>query len=67
MRHIIRGLVAAAVAGGVLAVAPAASAVVDPVAAVECLTASVGEVTHLVDPAQPGVPTELPAVHCLAP
>jgi hypothetical protein len=33
----------------------------------ECLTGSVGEVTHLVDPSAPGVPAEVPAVNCLAP
>ncbi|MFC4122449.1 hypothetical protein [Nonomuraea zeae] len=54
-------------AGGLLVAVPAAHAVVDPAVIAECLTASVGDVTHLVDPTAPGVPAEVPAVHCLAP
>ncbi|WP_345579934.1 hypothetical protein [Nonomuraea rosea] len=61
-------LVAAALtAGGLLAAAPAAHAVVDPAVVAECLTGSVSDLTHLVDPTAPGVPAEVPAVHCLAP
>ncbi|MEV0998042.1 hypothetical protein [Nonomuraea sp. NPDC050202] len=59
---------AAVIAGGLaLLAAPAAHAVVDPMMITECLTGSVGEVTHLVDPSAPGVPAEVPAVNCLAP
>ncbi|MFD9911039.1 hypothetical protein [Streptomyces sp. NPDC059063] len=41
-----------------------ASAVPDPTATVDC---AVQEVTGLVDLANPGVPTEVPATGCLAP
>ncbi|GGZ22577.1 hypothetical protein [Streptomyces poonensis] len=44
-----------------------ASAVPDPVAAVECLTQSAGDLTTVVDPSAPGVPAEVPGVSCLAP
>ncbi|MEV5982935.1 hypothetical protein [Streptomyces sp. NPDC052114] len=50
---------------GVLAVP--ASAVPDPVGTVDCLTQSAGDVTSLVDPASPGVPSEVPGAACLAP
>lgn len=58
---------AALMAVGLFAAAPAANAVVDPAVIAECLTASVGDITTLVDPAAPGVPAEVPAVSCLAP
>ncbi|MEU4574296.1 hypothetical protein ACBI99_31390 [Nonomuraea sp. ATR24] len=57
--------VAALVAGGLLAATAPAHAIVDPVGALECLTASAGEVTTLVDPSAPGLPAEVPAVNCL--
>ncbi|MEU5897076.1 MULTISPECIES: hypothetical protein [Streptomyces] len=50
---------------GVLAVP--ASAVPDPLATVDCLTQATGDVTGLIDPASPGVPTEVPGAACLAP
>ncbi|MEV0118955.1 hypothetical protein AB0H77_37855 [Streptomyces sp. NPDC050844] len=50
---------------GVLAVP--ASAVPDPVATVDCVAQSAGDVTSLVDPASPGVPSEVPGTACLAP
>ncbi|MFE0135458.1 hypothetical protein ACFWY6_28375 [Streptomyces sp. NPDC059037] len=50
---------------GVLAVP--ASAVPDPVATVDCVAQSAGDVTSLVDPASPGVPAEVPGAACLAP
>ncbi|WP_055703237.1 MULTISPECIES: hypothetical protein [Streptomyces] len=50
---------------GVLAVP--ASAVPDPVGTVDCLAQSAGDVTSLVDPASPGVPSEIPGTACLAP
>ncbi|MFH8610297.1 hypothetical protein ACH4D5_22730 [Streptomyces sp. NPDC018029] len=50
---------------GVLA-APA-SAVPDPVATVDCLAQAPAEITALVDPASPGLPTEIPLTGCLAP
>ncbi|GGR76558.1 hypothetical protein GCM10010252_13920 [Streptomyces aureoverticillatus] len=46
------------------ALAAPASAVPDPVATVDC---AVTEVTGLVDPANLGVPAEIPATGCLAP
>jgi hypothetical protein len=58
---------AALMAVGLVVAAPTANAVVDPAVVAECLTASVGEVTTVVDPAAPGLPAELPALHCLAP
>lgn len=50
---------------GVIAVP--ASAVPDPVATVDCLTQSTGDVTSLVDPSSPGLPSEVPGTACLAP
>ncbi|MET9550951.1 hypothetical protein ABZY36_37525 [Streptomyces sp. NPDC006627] len=50
---------------GVLA-GPAA-AVPDPVATVDCLTQAVGDITTIIDPTAPGVPTEVPGTTCLAP
>jgi len=41
-----------------------ASAVPDPVAIIDC---AVTDVTGLVDPASPGVPSEIPLTSCLAP
>ncbi|SDI75305.1 hypothetical protein [Nonomuraea jiangxiensis] len=67
MHRSARLLAVVLAAGGLLAVAPAAHAVVDPAIIAECLTASIGEVPTLVDPAAPSLPAELPAVHCLAP
>ncbi|WP_399930985.1 hypothetical protein [Streptomyces kanamyceticus] len=48
---------------GVLA-GPAA-AVPDPVGTVGCLTQAVGDVTTIVDPAVPSVPSEVPGAACL--
>jgi hypothetical protein len=42
-----------------------ASAVPDPVAAVTCLAQATGDVVAIVDPAGPGVPSEVPGVDCL--
>ncbi|MGW6061599.1 hypothetical protein [Streptomyces sp. NPDC055189] len=50
---------------GVLA-APA-SAIPDPVATVDCVAQAAGDVTTLVDPASPGLPSEVPGAACLAP
>jgi hypothetical protein len=56
------------VAGGLLmAVAPAAHAVVDPMAVIGCLTSSAADVGSMVDPAAPGLPAEIPGTTCLAP
>jgi hypothetical protein len=41
--------------------------VVDPVNTLTCLTQSSGDVTNLIDPSAPGIPTEIPAVNCLEP
>ncbi|TDD16967.1 hypothetical protein [Nonomuraea diastatica] len=57
----VTGLVAA----GLLSAASAANAVVDPAAIADCLTSSIGELTTVIDPSAPGVPAEIPAVHCL--
>ncbi|WP_113703645.1 hypothetical protein [Nonomuraea lactucae] len=54
--------------GGLLLLAsPASHAVVDPVTTVTCLAGSTADLTGLVDPASPGVPSEVPGVNCLAP
>ncbi|MEO3793689.1 hypothetical protein ABGB14_26040 [Nonomuraea sp. B10E15] len=57
--------VTAFAAAGLLFAAPAANAVVDPSAIAICLASSVGELTTVVDPSAPGVPGDIPAVHCL--
>ncbi|SDM20095.1 hypothetical protein [Nonomuraea jiangxiensis] len=69
MRSIPRRIAAAAVvAGGLtLLTAPAAHAVLDPIGVATCLASSATEVTALVDPANPGVPAEVPAMGCLQP
>ncbi|MGW0805864.1 hypothetical protein [Nonomuraea sp. NPDC002799] len=59
---------AALVAGGLaLFAAPAAHAVVDPVAVGTCLAGSAGDITTLIDPSAPGLPAEVPAMGCLHP
>ncbi|TMR89162.1 hypothetical protein [Nonomuraea basaltis] len=56
----------AVIAGGLtLFAAPTSHAVVDPMQATACLTESAAGITSLVDPMAPGVPAEVPAVHCL--
>ncbi|MGN9842747.1 hypothetical protein ACTMTI_31945 [Nonomuraea sp. H19] len=58
----------AIVAGGLtLLAAPAAHAVVDPVGLPLCAAGAVLEITTVVDPANPGVPAEVPVIHCLHP
>ncbi|MFI6386530.1 hypothetical protein ACIBHY_15615 [Nonomuraea sp. NPDC050547] len=54
-------------AGGLLLATAPAHAVVDPAAVLGCLTETAVDVTALVDPTAPGVPAEVPAVHCLQP
>ncbi|MEV8021630.1 hypothetical protein AB0O76_35930 [Streptomyces sp. NPDC086554] len=49
------------------ALAAPASAVPDPVGTVTCVAQAAGDVTSLVDPASPGVPSEVPGTACLAP
>ncbi|MFE6161725.1 hypothetical protein ACFQ7F_22755 [Streptomyces sp. NPDC056486] len=49
------------------ALAAPASAIPDPVGTVDCLAQAAGDVTSLVDPASPGVPSEVPGTACLAP
>ncbi|MFI1729035.1 hypothetical protein ACH40E_07325 [Streptomyces acidicola] len=44
-----------------------AGAVPDPVATINCALQTPGDVTAMVDPAAPAVPTELPGVTCLTP
>ncbi|MEQ4719234.1 hypothetical protein [Nonomuraea sp. B19D2] len=69
MRFTPRRIIAAAVvAGGLtLLTAPAAYAVVDPLHVIPCLVETGAGVTTLIDPTAPGVPAEVPAVHCLQP
>ncbi|MEO3870125.1 hypothetical protein ABGB18_15010 [Nonomuraea sp. B12E4] len=69
MRSIPRRIAAAAiVAGGlILITAPAAHAVLDPVGVITCLASSAPDVSGVVDPASPGVPTEVPGMSCLQP
>ncbi|MEW9553429.1 hypothetical protein [Nonomuraea sp. NPDC050783] len=68
MRRSTRLLVAATLtSAGMFAVAPAAQAAVDPAIIAECLSSSAGGVTHLMSPAAPGGPVELPTMHCLTP
>ncbi|TDC06863.1 hypothetical protein E1267_15210 [Nonomuraea longispora] len=60
--------VTALVAAGLMfATTTTAHAVIDPVAALGCLTSNVGELTTLVDPSGPGMTAEIPTTHCLAP
>ncbi|MFJ9585273.1 hypothetical protein [Streptomyces acidicola] len=49
------------------ALATPAGAVPDPVATINCALQTPGDVTAMVDPAAPAVPTELPGVTCLTP
>ncbi|MEV6756495.1 hypothetical protein [Streptomyces sp. NPDC051214] len=49
------------------AVAMPASAIPDPVGTVDCVAQAAGDVTSLVDPASPGLPSEVPGAACLAP
>ncbi|MGW6027448.1 hypothetical protein [Streptomyces sp. NPDC055099] len=44
-----------------------ASAIPDPVGTLDCVTHAAGDVTSLVDPASPGLPSEVPGAACLAP
>ncbi|MFD7236414.1 hypothetical protein ACFWAT_14050 [Streptomyces syringium] len=62
----MRRIAAVAIGGLVFLgfLATPATAVPDPVATVDC---AIQEVTGLVDPANLGVPTEVPATGCLAP
>ncbi|MEU6717685.1 hypothetical protein ABZ897_40000 [Nonomuraea sp. NPDC046802] len=57
--------VTALTAMGMIATIPAANAVADPALIAGCLARSVGEVSTAVNPMAPGVPAEVPAVHCL--
>ncbi|TDE44664.1 hypothetical protein E1295_24935 [Nonomuraea mesophila] len=59
--------VSALVAAGLISAATAAHAVIDPAAALGCLTSNVGDLTTLVDPSGPGLAAEIPGTHCLAP
>ncbi|MEV0529237.1 hypothetical protein AB0I66_38035 [Streptomyces sp. NPDC050439] len=49
------------------ALAVPAGAIPDPVGTVDCVTQAAGDVTSLVDPASPGLPSEVPGAACLAP
>ncbi|GAA4924823.1 hypothetical protein ACFPM3_31055 [Streptomyces coeruleoprunus] len=62
MRRIAAVILGASALMGIAA--PAANAVPDPVATVDC---AVQEVTGLVDLANPGVPAEVPGAGCLHP
>ncbi len=50
---------------GILAVP--ANAVPDPVATLNCLVGTPADITGLIDPAAPAVPSEIPGTTCLAP
>lgn len=65
MRRI--AVLALGVAAFIGVLATPASAVPDPVGTITCLAESAGDVTSLVDPASPGVPSEIPGSNCLAP
>ncbi|MEV4179041.1 hypothetical protein [Nonomuraea sp. NPDC049709] len=66
MHRPVRLLAATALASlGLLAAAPIANAVVDPARAGQCLAASAGELTTIVDPTAAGMPAEVPAMHCI--
>jgi len=67
MRTIRRLLAAAAFAGALLAIAPPASAQVNPVDTLLCLTGSLGDIGSLLDPASITVPPEIAPQSCLAP
>ncbi|MPY64467.1 hypothetical protein [Streptomyces spongiae] len=62
---------AATVLLGALAVVGALSApavaVPDPVATVDCVAQTPADLAGLIDPAAPGVPSEIPGTACLAP
>lgn len=61
---------AAVILGAVVllgAVAVPASAIPDPVGTVDCVAQAAGDVTSLVDPASPSLPSEVPGAACLAP
>lgn len=60
-------IVIALVPIGLLGSTSGASAAPDPSEIGTCLTESAGDLTALVDPSAPGVPSEVPAVHCLQP
>ncbi|GGM75198.1 hypothetical protein GCM10010106_22130 [Thermopolyspora flexuosa] len=59
-------LAIAAFAGSLLAFAPPASAQIDPVATITCLTESI-DLATLLDPASLTIPPEIAPQACLAP
>ncbi|GAB2945456.1 hypothetical protein GCM10027203_55830 [Nonomuraea fastidiosa] len=68
MKGIVRLLAAAVLTGtGLLVVAPATNAAVDPAAVLECVRSNLGEITAVVDPSYQGFPVQLPLVRCAAP
>ncbi|HEX4817289.1 MAG TPA: hypothetical protein VFV66_31495 [Nonomuraea sp.] len=68
MRSRSRRIVTATViAGGLTLVAAPAQAITDPVHTATCLAGSATEITTLIDPSAPGIPSEIPAVSCLQP
>lgn len=62
---VLLGTLAALTALGALSTP--AGAVPDPVATINCVLQTPNEVTGLVDPTAVALPTEVPAVTCLAP
>jgi len=67
MRTSTRLLAAAAFAGTLLAIAPPASAAINPVDTLLCLTGSLNDVGSLLDPANITIPPEIAPQACLAP
>ncbi|MGV9877988.1 hypothetical protein [Streptomyces sp. NPDC003006] len=50
---------------GILAVP--ANAVPDPAAAIDCLVQAPGDITGIIDPTSPSLPSEIPVTGCVAP
>ncbi|MEV5413306.1 hypothetical protein AB0K60_31290 [Thermopolyspora sp. NPDC052614] len=67
MRTTARLLAVSALAGGLLASAPAAFAAINPVDTLVCLTESTADIAALADPANITVPPDVAPQACLAP
>jgi len=67
MRTTTRLLAAAAFTGALLVIAPPASAQINPVDMLLCVTGSLGDIGSLLDPAKITIPPEIAPQACLAP
>ena len=67
MRTTARLLAVSAFAGGLLTLAPAASAAINPIDTLLCLAGSTADIAALADPTNITLPPEVPAQVCLAP